>query len=376
MFVERIQKAKKILSQKKVSFFLIEDPCWGYYFTGCSLSSFQLYITPKRAFLFVDGRYQEAVKKRWKNEKDFCIFPYEEKEIKKMFFGESDLLKKADKKKTICVGIDSATTTVVSCDKFSRFLQKIAKEKKLKMCLKKQKNPFKEIRAIKDKQEIKFLQKAATLAWKGLCFAKRHIQESMTEKELAREIEIFCIKNGADNMSFKTIVAFGKNGSEPHHEPDDTKVKKGDWVLIDMGVEIDHYCSDLTRCFCFGKEDKKFTYFYSLIKKAEHAAREKAKEGVLLKNLDREARKVLAKEGYEEAFLHSLGHGVGLEVHEFPRIKKEGVDTEVVLKKNMVITLEPGVYFPKLGGLRFENLYFITEKGAECFYPKDEDATD
>jgi Xaa-Pro aminopeptidase len=184
----------------------------------------------------------------------------------------------------------------------------------------------------------------------------------MTEKEAALLFETYCLNNGADKLAFEPIICFGKNSALPHHHRDDTKWKKGDLVLMDLGVMVDGYCSDMTRVNFFNCEDKLLQEFNILVKEAYDAAVALCKGGVHLNDVDRAARKIFEKHGVDKYFLHRLGHGVGLEIHEYPRI---GKDENVILQPNMLITIEPGLYKENIGGIRYENTLIITKDGCE-----------
>jgi Xaa-Pro aminopeptidase len=191
----------------------------------------------------------------------------------------------------------------------------------------------------------------------------------VVEKELAKRFEIFCLENGAEGLSFSPIIAFGPNSAMPHYRSQDAQLKKGDVVLIDIGVVCDGYHSDMTRVLFFEQEDPYLSKLYEIVKRAQHSALQMCRPGTKMGQLDRAARSVMKEEGVEELFIHSLGHGIGLEVHEFPRIKFDGEDKDVVLETGMVFTVEPGLYVPGTGGVRYEDTILITDAGYENFYP-------
>lgn len=223
---------------------------------------------------------------------------------------------------------------------------------------------------IKDEGEIRKMKKSAQFAFEAYQFAKRKLKVGITEGELARDLEIYCLKKGAERMSFESIIAFGKNTALPHHHPSKTKLKANDIVLFDLGVVLDGYCSDMTRVDFVGKVDPKLRHLYEVNRAAQRVALAKCKPGVRLKELDRAARRVMKSAGLEEYFIHSLGHGVGLDVHEYPRIKFDGVDRNLELQVGMAITIEPGLYLPGKGGVRYEDTVVITPKGYTNLYPE------
>lgn len=154
----------------------------------------------------------------------------------------------------------------------------------------------------------------------------------------------------------------------PHYRAGKAKLKKNDTALIDIGVVVNGYHSDMTRVLFFGKPDPLLKKMYPIVKEAQKAALSMCRPGIAVKELDLAARHVMNKYGVEQYFIHSLGHGIGLETHEAPRIKWNGEDKEMLLKPGMVITIEPGLYFPGKGGLRYEDTIIINEQGHENLY--------
>ena len=215
----------------------------------------------------------------------------------------------------------------------------------------------------KDPAEIEILRRAADIT--DRCF--RHLLNSlsvgMTEWEISMEIDHFYRKSGCRRTSFDSIVASGVGSSMPHYETSmEKKIVKGDIVLIDMGCHLDGYNSDLTRTVFMGTIDPEFRKIYDIVLAAQTAAEAKVRPGMLSGDLDRVARDIISRSGFGAMFGHSLGHGVGLEIHEEPSIKVNG---ELKLKKNMVITVEPGIYIPGRGGVRIEDMVLVTGKGRE-----------
>ena len=169
-------------------------------------------------------------------------------------------------------------------------------------------------------------------------------------------------RRGGERSAFETIVASGPNTSKPHALPTRRTVKKGDLVLFDMGTVVDGYCSDMTRTVVFGKADRKQKERYEVVLEAQMAALEGISAGMKCSDADFLARNRIEKAGYGPEFVHTLGHGVGLEVHESPRLSGSSGS---VLKKGYVVTVEPGIYFPGWGGIRIEDLVVVTETGCQ-----------
>lgn len=217
------------------------------------------------------------------------------------------------------------------------------------------------IRMVKTPEEIEKLRAAEALTveiWEEACTL---FKAGMTEREMANIIKKMMIDRG-EGEAFETIVCVGKNAAECHHEPDDTKWNGKDPVLVDMGVKLNGVCSDMTRNFIPGKTSKLYKEVYDLVLKANLAAIAAAKPGMTGKALDKVARDVITKGGFGKCFGHSLGHGVGYEIHEAPAASKK---SDVVLKPGMSVTIEPGIYLEDNLGVRIEDLVIITDTGCE-----------
>ena len=222
------------------------------------------------------------------------------------------------------------------------------------------------LRAVKTPAEIAKVAAAAALNDRIWREARREMKPGMTEKEIQRIIRAWMNALG-DGEAFETIVCVGKNAAECHHVPDDTVWKRGEPLLVDMGVKLDGYCSDMTRCIGGASGRRKgipsrYDEIYSLVLGANQAAIAAAKPGITGKQLDAVARHIIAKAGFGKDFGHSLGHGVGLEIHELPVASKR---SKTVLKPGMIVTIEPGVYLEGDLGVRIEDLVLITQEGCE-----------
>ncbi len=218
------------------------------------------------------------------------------------------------------------------------------------------------MRVIKSEKEIDLIRNSVKLNEKVFSEIYQHLSPEMTETDVAIEIETAMRRAGAEAASFDTIVAAGKNSAFPHAVPGDTHLGQGRSIIVDMGLVLSGYCSDMTRTFLLGTPDKRFIDIHRLVRKAQKAGIREVKAGALAKDVDRAARKIISDEGYGRYFGHSLGHGVGLAVHEQPRVS---VRNRRKLKAGMVITIEPGIYLPGWGGVRLENMVVVREGGCE-----------
>lgn len=218
------------------------------------------------------------------------------------------------------------------------------------------------MRVIKDEQEIDLIRKAVRLNEKVFTEIQGGLSGGESEIDIALAIETAMRRKGAEKPSFETIVASGTNGALPHAVPSSDLVKKGKSLTIDMGLVLDGYCSDMTRNLMPGKLNKRYKELHRLVRKAQLAGAAVVRAGVRGCDADKAARKVIDAAGYGEYFGHSLGHGVGLAIHEEPRLSSVN---KKKLRAGMIVTIEPGIYIPGWGGIRLENMYVVREDGCE-----------
>jgi Xaa-Pro aminopeptidase len=228
---------------------------------------------------------------------------------------------------------------------------------------------LREQRIIKEDKEIEALREAAKITWRGIERVCSLFQEGVSERELAWEFECFVRQRGASRLAFDTIIAFGEHTAYPHHRPSDARLKKDQIVLIDAGAVFNHYCADVTRVFFFGKPDPRLEQMDRFVREAYRAAQRQIHIGATILAIDRSARDELARQGVEPLFTHSLGHGLGLEAHEPPLVRWDGDDRNMAIQSQMILAIEPGLYRPGLGGVRYENSGVVTKNGFESFYP-------
>ena len=240
------------------------------------------------------------------------------------------------------VYIDYKTTTVAEYDEYKKFFGEMKDcSEILSAC-----------RTVKSAKEIQSIKKACAVAERAVQEAFNHLREGITEKELKTFLETRMTDLGAEGASFDTIVAFGANSAVPHHETGDTKLRLGSAVLIDTGAKVSGYCSDITRTAFFGTPDDEFLKAYDAVLSASVKAEREICAGISGKAADKIARDVLIERGYGEYFTHSLGHGVGLAIHENPYLSPR---SDEKLCENSVFTVEPGVYIEGKFGIRIED---------------------
>ncbi len=218
------------------------------------------------------------------------------------------------------------------------------------------------LRAVKDAFEIEEIREAARLGSQVMEEAIRLIRPGVSELEVAAEIGYRMRRKGASGESFETIVAAGPRSALPHARPTSRRIGKNELVVLDMGAILRHYCSDLTRTVYVGKAPARVRQWYQGVLEAQTAARAALKSGVTCGAVDAAARNVLQRKGLGRYFVHSTGHGIGLEIHEVPRIAR---DQKKLLETGNVVTVEPGVYIEGAGGIRIEDDALVTPRGAE-----------
>ncbi|OLS41428.1 Xaa-Pro peptidase family protein [Bacillus sp. MRMR6] len=226
------------------------------------------------------------------------------------------------------------------------------------------------LRMIKDEKELKIIEEACALADYAIEVGCSEITEGKTELDILNAVEFALKKKGVTEMSFSTMVLTGVNAASPHGNPGQTKIKKGDLVLFDLGVVVDRYCSDITRTVAYGDINDKQKEIYDTVLKAQLAAIEASVPGAAAAEVDQTARKIISDAGYGEYFPHRLGHGLGISVHEYPSLTETN---PLVIEAGMVYTIEPGIYVPEVAGVRIEDDVFITGDGAKVLtkFPKE-----
>ncbi len=219
------------------------------------------------------------------------------------------------------------------------------------------------IRSVKDAEEIEHIAAAARITDAALAEATENLRAGITERELAWNLEQALHGLGATGLGFPIIVAAGPHGARPHHEPTSRPIAEGEPIVIDMGAQVEGYSADLTRTIVIGRSDSTFQERYASVLEAQLAALSEIRPGMTGRNADAIARDRLARSGLGEAFVHGLGHGVGLLVHESPSLGTTSTD---VLLPGQIVTIEPGIYEDGWGGIRIEDLCVVTDSGLEA----------
>lgn len=333
MALPRLARLMKGMDVLPVSAMLISNLTNIRYLTGIQVSSGLLLVTKKLSVAFLDSRYSEMASKR--AERGLVI--------------EDPTQLKSHLSRFRSIGYEPNSVTVARLDRWKRQFtnKKFVQTTDLTEGL----------RRVKDPQEIQLIKDASSITKKALSHVTSLLRYGMTERQLALDLYMYCMKHGADGMAFETIVGFGENTSKPHHRPTDRKLKKGDIIQVDIGAVVQGYCSDYSRVYFTAPPTNKQEKAYRALKEAKKSAERILKPGVLNTALDQEARRVLKSYGYDAEFSHSLGHGVGMDIHEGTTLSMKA--PPVQLKKNEVITIEPGLYFPGKFGMRLEDTRIV-----------------
>ncbi len=341
-YSSRLTKIRESIKRKGIEGFLVTDINNVRYLTGFSGSSGLILITRKKSCFVTDFRYKEQA----------------EKEVKgwDIIIGKGDMIKtiKGLSKKT---GIKKLGFESSAAYEFFRRLSNID------LSVKAFEGLVERLRQIKDAIEINSIREAVRRAETAFLDVKPYIRKGIKERAIALRLEERLKKNGCRHIPFDLIVASGPNSAMPHAKPTERKLIKGDLIIIDWGGEADGYFSDMTRTLLIGGDNvSKKKEIYQIVLKASKSAISQVLPGVKSNDIDFSARKVIKKAGYGEFFGHGTGHGVGLQVHELPRITWNKIG---IIKGDMVFTIEPGIYVPGLGGVRIEDMVVVKPDGHE-----------
>ncbi len=340
----RVNTLKGAFEKEKLDGYIVADETNILYFTGF-LGAVRL-LVPKEGenILYVYRLNYEEAKQTAKN----C-------RVEPVKRGESANQKVADQVKSLKlkqVGFDAIDASAY---------MKLAKALK-GVKLKAQGKLVWELRRVKDETELKYMRKAAELTSEGMKTALETIKLGLREYEVAAEIEYAMRRKGSGGVAFDTIVASGPRSAFPHGGCTDRTIRRGDLVVVDIGAKHQHYRADLTRTVTVGKPSSRQVKIHKVVREAQNRAFQTVKAGVKACDVDAVARRLIEEEGYGEYFVHGLGHGVGLDIHEPPGLNPETKDK---LKVGNVVTVEPGIYITDFGGIRIEDTVLVGKSGAE-----------
>lgn len=340
----RIEAFRERMAQHRLSAYLVTYPVDQLYLTEFTGEDGAVLVTADRVYLITDGRFDEQADQE---------APWARKIVRRKGIGD-ELAKLGKRLRWRRVGFQAEHVTVTQAAAYRKALRPAA--------LVRRRPILGDLRICKDARELAAIRRAIDVAQRGFEATRRAIRIGMTEREIAARLEFEMRRRGASGASFPTIIAEGPNSSLPHARPGDRRVRSGSVILLDWGATVDHYRSDLTRVLFVRTIPARFRRMYGAVLEAHDRAIRAVRAGVRTSDVDAAARSSLRAAGFGKAFTHSTGHGLGLDIHEAPGV---GRRLPVVLKPNMVITIEPGVYVPGVGGVRIEDDVRVTEDGAE-----------
>jgi Xaa-Pro aminopeptidase len=338
---QRFEKIKGVLKERGIDGVLISKKENYAYLSGFNGSAGTLLITPHQKIMFTDPRYTEQGKVQ---AKDFTVITYKNNFLEALKEKLHELGMKT-------LGFESE---VLSYQTYQEYLKSLEGIELVPLGKR-----MDALREIKETDEIEKIKNAVRLADLAFAHVLPYIKEGVKELEIAAEIEYFIKKNGARGTSFETIVASGWRSALPHGVASDKKIQKGDPIVLDFGAFLDDYCSDMTRTVFLGEPVQEMKTIYNIVKEAQMNAAKGIIKGLVVKEGDALARRMIENKGYGDQFGHGLGHGVGLEIHEGPTLSYRG---NTVLENGMVVTVEPGIYVPNLGGVRIEDIVVIQDQ--------------
>ncbi|QSF13471.1 aminopeptidase P family protein [Mycoplasma sp. Mirounga ES2805-ORL] len=347
----KIEELNKLFNEQKIDAYVSNAPQTRLWVTGVQTTDGFVVIEKDKVYLFVDSRYIEYCQKNAKNVDEIVLL---QGTAMKDFF---------DKKKYQTVAFEEDYLIHEQAVR----LENMINPKKIVW------TSGQLMRIAKSDAEIEIMQKAIDISLKSYNELIKWIKEGMTEKEVAARLNYLMKLNGADKESFDEIVAFGPSSAEPHHHPTDRKLKEGDIVKIDFGALYKGYSADITRTTFFNPNnkplDKKLEDLHKVVLEAAKAGRDAVKPGIEVGLIDKICRDYITEKGYGDFFLHSTGHGLGIDVHELPYVR---TNAKEILKPGNIITVEPGIYIAGLGGSRNEDDVLVTETGRYVFSRPEE----
>lgn len=336
------------LKKHNLDAFLISKEINIFYLLGIKTDSSLLIATPAKYFFITDSRFKEECKNKFRSAKNIEVIIESAKKPRKLIIEEITAKLKAER-----IGFEAKSLSFFN---YQRLKLGVGR----KAALVPVNDLVESLRLIKDAGEIKLIQEAIKITRQAFLHLKGQIKPGRRAIDLAREVEHFIRLKGASNASFDLIIAPGKDSSKPHAPISGQIIKNNQLILADMGVTFKEYNSDLTRTIFLGKIPSNLKKIKEIVTKAQSQAIKAIKPGVEIALLDKIARDYITAQGYGQNFLHSLGHGVGLQVHESPAINSQNLQQ---LREGMVFTVEPGIYLPGVGGVRIEDMVLVTKKG-------------
>jgi Xaa-Pro aminopeptidase len=339
----RLKRLRQAMKEKEIEALLITNPLNRRYLSGFTGTAGYLLISETAAYLLTDGRYTEQAKNQ---ATQFEVISRSERVLETV----ADLLQQ---ERVSTLGFESDHLTVAEYQQLKTAIAPVATKHVRQL--------VEELRMIKDEQEIECIKRAIRVVDEVFVELLAEIAPGMTEHHVATRMEYLMREKGASGSSFDTIVASGVRSALPHGVASEKMLANGELVTLDFGCYVDGYTSDLTRTFVLGTSHAKQREIYDIVLESQQKTIAALRPGMTGREADQIARRVIEEAGYGEAFAHGLGHGIGLDIHEEPSLRRS---SEQVLQPGMVVTIEPGIYLPGFGGVRIEDDVLITNSGA------------
>lgn len=342
---EAISKLLEVMKSSEICATLVSSSASIRYYSGFTGSSAMLLILSDKKYLITDFRYIEqanaesplfeVIDAPGEKALEFLVSVITEFELKKIWFEEEH----------------------ISYKMYRQISEKLTDAELISA-----NGHISKVRIVKSDYEISCMRKAAYIADKCFTHIQSIIKPRITEIEIATEIEFYLKRNHNAKTSFDVIVASGENAALPHAQPSGRLITTKDSVVLDFGSVVEGYCSDMTRTVIMEDSDGELFKIYRIVLEAQEKALKAIKSGVTGKEIDFLAREYITEQGYGKHFGHGLGHGVGLNIHEEPRLSEKSID---ILEEGMIVTVEPGIYLPGLGGVRIEDMVLVTKDGID-----------
>lgn len=354
-YLHRLKTLQSAIEPSRLDVVLITHLPNIRYLCGFTGSAGVLVVTPRAAAFFSDGRYAAQAREEVRGARIVIL------QNPPLLAAAEWLLRKGLRRgrRPAVVGIEAEYLAVAARSRLASTLGNKFRLKASPALVQRQ-------RMIKDAGEIELIRQAVMMGAGLFETALAHIRPGVAESEVAAEMEYEAKKAGAEGMSFETIIAAGKRSALPHGRASQAAIPRQGFVVCDFGVILAGYCSDMTRTVYVGQPNRRAKRFYQAIRDSQQAAVEAVQPGIAVGEVDRAARNVLKKTGLGRYFTHSTGHGVGIEIHEAPRVASGQTE---LLRPGMVITIEPGAYVPGQWGVRIEDMVVVTERGCEVLTP-------
>jgi Xaa-Pro aminopeptidase len=356
-FSLRLKTLRQQLAAARVSALLVTHLPNIRYLCGFTGSAGFLVVSESESVLFSDSRYKRQAREEVRGAKVIIARNAVISAVAEWIAGRSKRTRK------FALGIEAEHLTVAERKRLVDLLPSGIR-------LKNAPSLVERARMVKDGEELQRIRAAVQLGASLFDRALKVMKPGVKETEVAAEMEYMARRAGAEAMSFQTIIASGARSALPHGRASEQLIASGGFVVCDFGVILGGYCSDQTRTVWVGVESKEARCAYEVVRQAQEAAIAEVRPGAMVGHIDSAARKTLAKAGLARYFTHSTGHGVGLEIHEPPRVAAGQTE---ILKPGMVITIEPGIYFPGKWGIRIEDMVAVTANGSEVLTPTSKD---